>query len=396
MRLLRSRRIPESVTKLFILNQGQGPLLREFVAAAAQTIGPVAYATPDRFTLPADNVHEIALPRNRNSSMLARLWSWFTFLLIGGLRALIEPGRPVLFIVTNPPLAPLIGYVLKKVKRQRYVLLFYDLYPEAMERFAGLSPQSVVARAWRAMNRAAIRHADRVITISPHLAQTVAQYLPLNQVRIIPTWVDTDVIRPLPKAQNEFAARHAQSDKLTVLYSGNLGRVHDLALLPALAERLRAVPEVHFLIIGEGPGRAPLEAECARLRLSNVTFLPLQPEEGLLYSLACADIALVALAEGGEGVSMPSKTYYMLAAGAALLGLCRDGSDLAAVIDAQACGVHVPPHAVEQAAQAILQLRADSQAREQYRANGRRAAEQCYSRAVCVPQMVAVLQEVLD
>lgn len=384
------------MTKLFVLNQGQGPLLRELVAAAAESIGPVAYATPDRFSQPVKNVRRIGLPRNRNSSAVARLWGWFAFLLLGGLRALIAPGRPVLFIVTNPPLSPLIGYALKKVKNQRYVLLFYDLYPEAMERLAGLSPQSVVARLWRRMNRAAVRHADRVITISPGLARTVAQYVPLEQVCIIPTWVDTDVIKPLPKAQNDFAVRHGQTDKLTVLYSGNLGRVHDLTLLPLLADRLRAEPDVHFLVIGEGPGRAPLEAACARLQLNNVTFLPLQPEDVLPYSLACADIALVALAEGGEGVSMPSKTYYMLAAGAALLGLCREGSDLAAVIDTHVCGLHVPPHDVEQAVQAILRMRADRQLLAHYQANARRAAEQRYSRAVCVPQMMTVLQKVLN
>jgi glycosyltransferase involved in cell wall biosynthesis len=384
------------VTKLFILNQGQGPLLREFVEAAAKTIGPVVYATPDRFASPVENVRQIRLPRNRNSSAVARLWGWFTFLLVGGLRALFEPGRPVLFIVTNPPLAPVIGYVLKKVKRQRYVLLFYDLYPEALERFAGLSPQSLVARVWRALNRAAVRQADRVITISPGLAQTVAQYVPLDQVRVIPTWVDTDVIQPRPKTQNEFAARHGRTDQLTVLYSGNLGRVHDLTLLPALADRLRTVPDVHFLIIGEGPGRALLEQACAQASLTNVTFLPLQPEEVLPYSLACGDIALVALAEGGEGVSMPSKTYYLMAAGAALLGLCREGSDLAAVIEAHSCGLHVPPQNVEQAAQAILQMRADPTLLAQYRANARRAAEQQYSRVVCVPQMMTLLQEVLN
>ncbi len=384
------------MTKILFLNQGQGALLRELVSAAAETFGSVAYATPDRFLQPVEGARCIALPHHRNSNTVARLWGWFTFLLLGGLRALREPGKPVLFIVTNPPLSPLIGYVAKKLKRQRYVLLFYDLYPEAMERFAGLSPESVVARAWRAMNRAAARQADRVITISPHLAQTVAQYVPLDQVRIIPTWVDTDVIRPLPKSQNGFAARYAQTDKLTVLYSGNLGRVHDLTLLPALAARLRDAPDVHFLIIGEGPGRAPLEEACARLQLCNVTFLPLQLEETLPYSLACGDIALVALAEGGEGVSMPSKTYYMLAAGAAVLGLCREGSDLAAVIDAYACGLHVPPQDAAPAAQVILQLRADPLLLAQYRANARRAAEQHFSRAVCVPQLLAVLREVLN
>lgn len=384
------------MTKILFLNQGQGALLRECVSAAAESIGPVVYATPDRLTQPVDQVRRVALPRHRNSGGVARLWGWFAFLILGGLRALFEPGKPLLFIVTNPPLSPFVGYVIKKLKRQRYVLLFYDLYPEALERFAGLSPRSRVARLWRAMNRAAVRQADRVITISPQLAQTVAQYLPLDQVRVIPTWVDTDIIRPLPKTQNDFAARYAQLDKLTVLYSGNLGRVHDLTLLPALADRLRAIPDVHFVIIGEGAGRTLLEEACAKLQLCNVTFLPLQPEETLPYSLACADIALVALAEGGEGVSMPSKTYYMLAAGAALLGLCRDGSDLAAVIDAHDCGLHVPPYDAERAAQAILQLRNDSQLLAQARANGRRAAEQYYSRAVCVPQMLDVIQEVLN
>ncbi len=384
------------MTRIFFLNQGMGALLRECVSAAAETIGPVAYATPDRLAQPVARARCIALPRNRNSSGVARLWGWFTFLLLGGLRALFEPGKPVLFIVTNPPLSPIVGYVAKKLKGQRYVLLFYDLYPEALERFAGLSPHSPVARAWRLMNRAAVRHADRVITISPHLARTLGQYLPLDQVRIIPTWVDTDVIRPLPKTRNDFVARYAQTDKLTVLYSGNLGRVHDLTLLPALANRLRDMTDVHFLIIGEGAGRMPLEEACTQLELHNVTFLPLQPEVILPYSLACGDIALVALAEGGEGVSMPSKTYYMLAAGAALLGLCRDDSDLAAVIDAHRCGMHVPPHEVERAAQAIMQLRDDSQLLAQLRANGRLAAERHYSRAVCVPQMLATMREVLS
>ncbi len=101
---------------------------------------------------------------------------------------------------------------------------------------------------------------------------------------------------------------------------GNLGMVHDLTVLPAVAAQLQAYPDVHFVVIGEGAGRKALEAQCARLDLSNLTFLPFQPESALPFSLAMADIGLVALAKGAEGVSMPSKTYYMMAAGSALLG----------------------------------------------------------------------------
>ena len=99
--------------RIFFLNQGQGPLLREFVVADCRRSGGCVSTTPDRFTLHVDQMRCVALPHHRSSSGIARLWGWFTFLILGGLRALFEPGKPLLFIVTNPPLSPFIGYVTK-------------------------------------------------------------------------------------------------------------------------------------------------------------------------------------------------------------------------------------------------------------------------------------------
>jgi glycosyltransferase involved in cell wall biosynthesis len=316
-----------------------------------------------------------------------------------GLRGLTERGNPLLFIVTNPPLAPLLGFVAKKLKGQRYVLLFYDVYPEALVRFGGVSDQSVAVGVWRFLNRLAIRNADRVITISPQMARTLLQYCSdvsrRPQIDIVPTWVDTDRIRPLPKGRNWFATQNGQTGKLTILYSGNLGRVHDLTMLPETADRLRDYSDIHFLIIGEGPGRKSVELQCGRLGLENVSFLPLQDEATLPWSLAAGDIGIVALADGAEGISMPSKTYYMMAAGNALLGLSRHDSELAAVIRDYKCGVNVAPRDVDGVVRAILELRDQPAILQRYRDSAREAAEQHFSLAVGVPKMLELVGELI-
>jgi colanic acid biosynthesis glycosyl transferase WcaI len=239
-----------------------------------------------------------------------------------------------------------------------------------------------------------VRQADRVITISPDLARTLAQYGP-QSVDIVPTWVDTDRIKPLPKDQNPFARRHGLLDKFTVLYSGNLGAVHDLTLLPDIADRLRHQPAIQFVVIGDGLGRRRLQAECEQRGLSNVLFLAFQEEAVVPYLLAAAEVGVVALAAAGEGVSMPSKTYYAMAAGSALLGLCRHGSDLDRVITAHACGLTVAPGEIDRAVQALLDWQAYPDRLQVLRSNARQAAERLYSRTVCVPRMLQIISDVI-
>ncbi|HEX7601485.1 MAG TPA: glycosyltransferase family 4 protein, partial [Polyangiaceae bacterium] len=252
---------------------------------------------------------------------------------------------------------------------------------------------------WHAMNRAAVTRAEAVVTISDDLAREVGRYLRPDRgprrVDVLPTWVDTRRVRPVPKKENVFAVRHGQADRLTVLYAGNLGAVHDLSLLPDLADSFRDEPGVHFLVVGDGAGRPALQAEIARRGLPNVTWLPPQSEEELPLLLATGDIALVALARGAEGVSMPSKTYYAMAAGSAILGLSRPGSDLARVIESFECGVNVDPADRDAAVAALRDLVGDGARLQRYRANARRAAEKEFSSEVCVPRLLDLVEKAL-
>lgn len=383
---------------LRIVNQGGGPMFRDFVNAAPAVFGRVGYDTSD----PAPVGPGVALHRSaplRPSSRLRKARAWSSFLARAG-SGLLLPGSPKrILLVTNPPLSPLLGLLAGALRGARYVLLFYDVYPRALTALTGASPRSPVVRLWHALNRAAVIRAEAVVTISDDLAREVGRYLRSDRgprrVDVLPTWVDTRRVRPVPKRENAFAVRHRQADRLTVLYAGNLGAVHDLSLLPDLADSFRDEPGVHFLVVGDGAGRPALQAEIARRGLPNVTWLPPQSEEELPLLLATGDIALVALARGAEGVSMPSKTYYAMAAGSAILGLSRPGSDLARVIESFECGVNVDPADRGAAVAALRGLVEDGARLQRYRANARRAAEREFSSEVCVPRLLDLVEKAL-
>jgi len=55
------------------------------------------------------------------------------------------------------------------------------------------------------------RYASHVITIGPFMLRNVEAYAaPGTPLSVVPTWVDTKKIRPIPKARNTFAISQGQ------------------------------------------------------------------------------------------------------------------------------------------------------------------------------------------
>jgi glycosyltransferase involved in cell wall biosynthesis len=136
------------------------------------------------------------------------------------------------------------------------------------------------------------------------------------------------------------------------------------------------------MIIGAGPRWSEIAESIERNGDTNITLLPLQAESVLPFSLATADIALVSLETGMEGISMPSKTYYCMAAGAAIVGICPERSDLAYVIREHDCGASIAPGDADGLARIIDRLSASPNELARLRRNARTAAVQTFSRDV--------------
>jgi glycosyltransferase involved in cell wall biosynthesis len=134
------------------------------------------------------------------------------------------------------------------------------------------------------------------------------------------------------------------------------------------------------MIIGDGAKKGLVEQRKSEDNLDNMTVLGFQPEEVLPYLLAVADIAIVTLDEGSEGLSVPSKTYYAMASGAALIALCKKDSEVAQTVKKHDCGFVIKPHDTTAMVKAILELLGNEGKLKRYKTNSRSAAENFYSR----------------
>jgi colanic acid biosynthesis glycosyl transferase WcaI len=150
------------------------------------------------------------------------------------------------------------------------------------------------------------------------------------------------------------------------LYAGNVGFSQSLDLVLAAA---RELPEVTFLINGNGAARASLEADAAGI--ANVRFADYIEPSRLSELLATGDIHLVPLRRGLGRVSVPSKTYSIMAAGRPVVASIDPGTAVPSILAESGGGIAVAPDDAGAFTDAIRSLVSDPDRRARLGAQGR-------------------------
>ncbi|MBD2459657.1 glycosyltransferase family 4 protein [Oscillatoria sp. FACHB-1407] len=278
----------------------------------------------------------------------------------------------ILLLTTAPPFLPLLGYFAKVWFKQRYICLLYDLYPDIAVQLGVIPEQHWVAKLWRRINKQVWRQAEAIIVLSSSMKDRVINHCPelADKVYVIHSWADPSWIVPLEKEANWFAQKHDLVDQFTVLYSGNMGRCHDLDTIMAAIEELRDEP-IKFVFIGDGGRRQFCLDYVQQQNLTNVLFLPYQDKQILPYSLTACDLTLVSVDSKMEGLVAPSKLYSALASGRPIAAICDNRSYLSTLIKQAQCGATFENGNGVGLASFIRLLRGDRQLAEQMGQSGR-------------------------
>jgi glycosyltransferase involved in cell wall biosynthesis len=203
-----------------------------------------------------------------------------------------------------------------------------------------------------------------------HLARVYV--LPEGRVEVIPNWSDPDEIAPLDR-ETRFRAAHALTGTI-VLYAGNFGKYQNFDNILDAAKRLRtSCPDVQFVFVGDGARREYLADRMEREALENCRILPFVPAADFPDLLASADVSLVTLEPGAEGLGVPSKFYNILASGRPTVAIVGEDSEVARVLEEADCGVRVDQGAPEQLAAVLERLHAHPEERARLGRNAREA-----------------------
>ena len=242
---------------------------------------------------------------------LAKAVAYAVYYIQAATRLALGPRADLVLGLSSPPYLGLLARAFGK----RHAHWVMDAYPQVLFASGALSSTSLLGSTLRQLARVQYRGAAAVFALGPDMARRLAPELD-GRADIRPLWLPSDM-PPLPKRSAVALARRAWGaapGRRVLLYAGNLGRGHRYSEF-VTAMRTQKANGPLWVFMGDGPGFP----ELAQI-LAAEPSLPLRLEApcfGVSYAakMAAADLHLVSLKEGWQGLIVPSKLQASLAAG---------------------------------------------------------------------------------
>jgi len=263
-----------------------------------------------------------------------------------------------ILVVTTPPSLPFITAVAALIKGAGYVLLIHDNYPEILIAARKAKENSLLVDALNFFNRWLYKYAGKIIVCGRDMFELVEKKTEGLDISIetIQNWAELENVKPLPRSENPLLKELDIEEKIVFLYAGNMGYPNDIESIIECAEKLKDDRRFCFVFLGAGVKRKWLEREVVEKSLTNVKILAPRPRSEQNVFLNACDVALVTLVKKMRGVSMPSRTYNILAAGKPILAVTETGSEITKVVEEDAVGWTVSPNEPEKLLEKILEI----------------------------------------
>src|SRR4051794_26276188 len=297
----------------------------------------------------------------------------------GATAAAVRGPRPDVIYATSPPLT-IAGPALAAAARWRAPLVFEvrDLWPDAPIQMGRVQSPRLQARA-RALERRAYLRARRVIALSPGIRNgVIAPGVPEGKVVLVPNASDLYLFQPepLPSAGEPF----------TVSYFGTMGEANDLSMAVEAARRL---PDMSFVLMGDGKRRLELEAAAP----PNVRFPGPAGRKEEVAALAARSSACLTLFKDVPVLASnsPNKLFDTFAAGRPAI-VNMDGW-MRELVEENDAGAYVPAGDAAALALRLSWLRDHPEEVERMGRNARALAEREFDRDKLAARALAVLEE---
>jgi colanic acid biosynthesis glycosyl transferase WcaI len=362
---------------------------------------PPEYRSRFRRLVTRENVGGVNLVRTwlfpfPNRKPYERMLNYSSFCLSSASTGLFL-SRPDVVIASSPQLlVALSGWWLARCKRVPFVFEVRDLWPESLAAVGMGEQNSLLHRALARIAGFLYRSSDHVVVVTPAFKNYLVEHwrLPLEKISIVENGVEVGLFSP-QSASGELRKELGADGKFAVCYIGTMGMAHGLeTLIEAAASLQTSIPEVLFLLVGEGSDKERIIALARSRGLTNLRFVDQQPREKIPAYICAADACLVLLKKTDLFKTViPTKMLeFMSCARPVILGV--DGQARKIVEDAQA-GIFVEPENAADLARAVSWLAANPSARESLGRNGRRHILQNYTRQRTAQAYIEVLEDLL-
>jgi len=331
-----------------------------------------------------------------NRKAYERMLNYSSFCFSAALTGL-SISRPDVVIGTSPQLlVGLAGWWLARAKRVPFVFEVRDLWPESLSAVGMGNENSVLHQSLKKIAGFLYRKSDHIVVVTPAFEEYLVEHWKVSRekISVVENGVEASLFSPREIPGNLKLELDAEG-KFVVCYIGTMGMAHGLETLVNAADQLQqSLPDVRFLLVGEGAEKEHIVALVKARGLSNVQFVNQQSRERIPDYISVSDACLVLLKKTDLFKTViPTKMLeFMACARPVILGV--DGQARAIVEQARA-GIFIEPENVAALVEAIKLLREDTTLRETMGSNGRRHILEHFSRQNKAAAYIEVLNRLL-
>jgi glycosyltransferase involved in cell wall biosynthesis len=309
-----------------------------------------------------------------NKSFRGRLWGYFSFVISGLYAGLFTLGRRKFDVVisTSPPLfVGIIGFVISKLRRAKWVFEVRDLWPESAIDTGVLKNKFAIKLAlW--LERAIYRSCDLIVVLTPSFKSSLiaSGKARASKIEEIPNAADLEMIDNAKKKVNidKLRGQLGLIDKKVIIYVGAHGVANALDQILDTAKLLHQA-NVVFLLIGDGMEKNRLQRRAKEENIQNVVFLQSVPKHEVYQYILASDIGTSVLKKVDTFKTVYSnKTFDYMGCEKPIL-MAIDGASRS-LIETAKCGLFVDPENPQDFAQKTSVLLDDDGLRSEMGRNG--------------------------
>jgi glycosyltransferase involved in cell wall biosynthesis len=310
----------------------------------------------------SDYMRATAMPNLRRMSAFARFAA-------GATVAALRGPRPDVVYATSPPLTMALPALVAALRwRAPLVFEVRDLWPEAPIQMGALR-NPLARRFARALERLVYARSTRLIALSPGIRAA----LPQEKTALVPNAADLDLFDPAPR-----------DAPFQVAYFGAMGEANDLG---PVVEAARLLPDVPFVLMGDGKRRAELERSAppnVHFRSGSKTDVARLAADSTACLTVFKDVPVLS-------TNSPNKLFDTFAAGRAAV-VNMDGW-MRELVERNEAGVYVRAGDAADLAEKVAWLRDNPDDAARMGRRGRELAEREFGRDELAARALAVLEE---
>ncbi|WP_320128744.1 glycosyltransferase family 4 protein [uncultured Sphaerochaeta sp.] len=325
---------------------------------------------------------------------VGRAWRYFWSSLKIYRKCIKQQNVDIVFAASTPPIQGILAAKIAKKLKVPFIYNLQDIFPDSLVNAKMAKKGSFIWKIGRKIEDFTYFKADKIIVISDDLKNNLlAKGVQKEKIDVVHNWINLDNVYYVENKNNSILRKIGLSEKDPIItYAGNIGFAQDIISLIKAFEIINITKRVYFVIFGNGSEYVTIKNYIESYKLQHFVLLyPKQPQELVseVYSLGL--FSMISCLPGFGDISVPSKTYSILATGTPIIANFDLDSELCNMIVNNSLGKISPSGEIELLAENIIEA-IDNYSYE--RKKIRAFVKENYSSFICTTEYVKIIRRI--